>query len=252
MRKKIVAANWKMNLTFQEGKELVKNILDANLRLSEDREVVICPPFLYLVTLHQMLKDHPHFYAGAQNASSERSGAYTGEISAGMLQSIGVPYVILGHSERRQYFGETNALLQKKVALALNYGLRPVFCCGEALEVREKEGQNEFVEKQLTESLFELSPEEMKKVVIAYEPVWAIGTGRTATPEQAQDMHAFIRSKIKEKYGHEIADEQTILYGGSCKPDNAAALFGCPDVDGALVGGASLKADAFTAIIKAL
>jgi triosephosphate isomerase len=252
MRKKIVAANWKMNLTFQDGKTLVKDILDAGLNLSDEREVVICPPSPYLVTIQQMLEDHPHFYAGAQNASSEKFGAYTGEVSAEMLQSIGVSYVILGHSERREYFGETNELLQKKVSLALANGLKPIFCCGEPLAIREKEEQNEFVKKQLDESLFMLSPEEIKNIVIAYEPIWAIGTGRTATPQQAQDMHAFIRTQIKEKYGDEIADEQTILYGGSCKPDNAAELFNCPDVDGSLVGGASLKADSFVTIVKAL
>lgn len=252
MRKKIVAANWKMNLTFQDGKALVKNILDGGLNLSEEKEIVICPPSPYLVPIQQMLEGHLHFYTGAQNASSEKYGAYTGEVSAEMLQSIGISYVILGHSERREYFGETNELLQKKVSLALVYQLNPIFCCGEPLEIREKEGQNEFVKKQLNESLFTLSPEEIKNIIIAYEPIWAIGTGRTASPQQAQDMHAFIRTEIQEKYGSEIANDLTILYGGSCKPDNAAELFNCPDVDGSLVGGASLKADSFVAIVEAL
>lgn len=252
MRKKIVAANWKMNLTFQQGETLVQGILDAGLRLSDEREVVLCPPSPYLVHVQQMVKDYPHFYVGAQNSASEKSGAYTGEVSAEMLQSIGVDYTILGHSERREYYGETNALLQKKIILALENQLKPLFCCGESLEIREKEEQNAFVQNQLEESLFTLSSEQMKNVVIAYEPIWAIGTGRTATPQQAQDMHAFIRSKIADQYGNELALHQTILYGGSCKPDNAAELFSRPDVDGSLVGGASLKVESFVAIVKSL
>jgi triosephosphate isomerase len=252
MRKKIAAANWKMNLTLAEGESLIQNILDAGLPLAEDREVLICPPFPYLIRAKNMVKDYAHYYVGAQNCASEASGAYTGEVSAKMLQSVNTDYVILGHSERREYYGETNELIRKKVVQALAHGLRPLFCCGETLDIREKDGQNDYVQKQLEESLFTLSEEEIKKVVIAYEPVWAIGTGRTATPQQAQEMHAFIRAGIAEKYGDATAERQTILYGGSCKPDNAAELFACPDVDGALVGGASLKAESFTAIAQCL
>jgi triosephosphate isomerase len=251
MRKKIAAANWKMNLTLQEAEALVQGILDADLSLGE-REVLICPSFPYLQKVKDMVKDRPGFYVGAQNCASEKSGAYTGEVSAEMLQSIQTDYVILGHSERREYFGETGELLGKKISLALASGLKPLFCCGEMLEIREKEGQNAYVQKQLEESLFTLTAEEIGKIVIAYEPIWAIGTGRTATPAQAQEMHAFIRDQIAGKYGNDIALGQSILYGGSCKPDNAAELFACPDVDGALIGGASLKADSFVAITKSL
>lgn len=252
MRKKIVAANWKMNLTLAQGETLIQGILDAGLQLADDREVIICPSFPYLVKVKDMVKNHPHFYVGAQNAAAEESGAYTGEVSAEMLRSIQTDYVILGHSERRQYFGETGEQLKQKITRVLAARLKPLFCCGEPLEVREKEDQTGYVQKQLEESLFSFSAEELKSIVIAYEPIWAIGTGRTATPAQAQDMHAFIRSRIAEHYGHEAALHQTILYGGSCKPDNAGELFGCPDVDGALVGGASLIADSFVAIVKSL
>lgn len=252
MRKKIVAANWKMNLTLAEGEALIQGILDQGLRLAEDRELIICPPFPYLIKAKGMVINHPHFYIGAQNCASEPSGAFTGEVSAGMLGSIQTDYVILGHSERRQYFSESNELVRAKIALVLENGLKPLFCCGEPLEIREKDAHEAYVEKQLEESLFSFSAEEIKHIVIAYEPIWAIGTGRTATPAQAQDMHAFIRSRIAGKYGDETALHQTILYGGSCKPENAAELFGCPDVDGALVGGASLKAESFAGIAKCL
>lgn len=252
MRKKIVAANWKMNLTLAEGESLIQGILDAGLRLAEDREVIICPPFPYLIKAKTLVKNYPHFFVGAQNCSNEKAGAFTGEVSAQMLQSIGTDYVILGHSERRQYFQESGEVLRAKIALALENGLKPLFCCGEPLEVRESDQQESFVRRQLEESLFPFSAEELKHIVIAYEPIWAIGTGRTATPAQAQDMHAFIRASIAGKYGNEAALRQTILYGGSCKPDNAAELFACPDVDGALVGGASLKADSFVGIVNGL
>lgn len=252
MRKQIVAANWKMNLTLSQGELLIQDILDAGLKLPENREIIICPPFPYLIKAKSLLKDHPYFFVGAQNCASESAGAYTGEVSADMLQSIQTDYVIIGHSERREYWSETNDIIRKKAVLALQYGLKPIFCCGESLNVREEEAQNTFVEKQLQESLFNLSTEDIKNIVIAYEPIWAIGTGRTASPEQAQEMHHFIRSKIAGHFGNEIALQQTILYGGSCKPDNAAELFACPDVDGALVGGASLKADSFTEIAKCL
>ena len=250
MRKKIVAANWKMNLTVSEGERLVQDILDAGLRLAEDREVIICPPFPYLTQTRNQIRNYPHFYVGAQNCASEKSGAYTGEVSAAMLHSIAVDYVILGHSERREYFQESGELLRKKISLVLESGLKPLFCCGEPLEIRESEGQQQYVQLQLEESLFPFSEQELSRIVIAYEPIWAIGTGRTATPEQAQQMHAYIRGAIAERYGNEAALQVTILYGGSCKPDNAAELFACPDVDGALVGGASLKAESFVGIIR--
>lgn len=252
MRKQIVAANWKMNLTLQEGQTLVQAILDSGLRLPADREVVICPPFPYLIHTKSLLKNDPHFFVGAQNCASEASGAYTGEVAAAMLQSIQTDYVILGHSERRQYYGESNEIIRKKITLALDNHIKVIFCCGEPLEIRESEKQNEFVDRQLKESLLDLTSEQMKNIVIAYEPIWAIGTGRTASPEQAQQMHEFIRSALAAQLGNDAALHQTILYGGSCKPDNAAELFGCPDVDGALVGGASLSAESFTAIARCL
>jgi triosephosphate isomerase len=252
MRKKIVAANWKMNLTLAEGEALIGGILEAGLRLAEDRQVVLCPPFPYLSKAKSLTRNYPHFYVGAQNCGAENAGAYTGEVSAAMLQSVQTDYVILGHSERRAYFGETGSIVQKKIAQVLAHGMKPIFCCGEPLEIRENDSQNDYVQTQLSESLLDLTAEEIAQVVIAYEPIWAIGTGRSASPAQAQEMHAFIRSVLAARYGNEAALHQTILYGGSCKPDNAAELFECPDVDGALVGGASLKADSFVGIVKHL
>lgn len=252
MRKKIAAANWKMNLTFQQGKDLVNGILVSDLNLKQNQQVVICPAFPYLVGIKELIGEREGFYLGAQNCASEKSGAYTGEISPEMLQSVGVTYAIIGHSERREYYGETNEILKKKILLALEYGLKPLFCCGEPLDIREKNAHNAFVEQQLKESLFDLTENEMNSVVIAYEPIWAIGTGRTATPDQAQEMHAFIRAQIVDRYGTSVAEETSILYGGSCKPDNAEELFNCPDVDGALIGGASLKAESFSAIASCL
>ena len=252
MRRKIAAANWKMNLTLEEGKALTQQIVDAGLRLSADQEVILCVPMPYLSEIKKMVRNYPHIYVGAQNLADHASGAYTGETSAAMLQSVGTDYVLIGHSERRSYYGETNQILKEKMALALAQGLKPIFCCGEPLEVREKEQQNAFVQQQLTESLFGTSAADLKTVVIAYEPIWAIGTGRTASPQQAEEMHAFIRAQIAAQYGNEAAIHTTILYGGSCKPENAAELFTCPDVDGALIGGASLKADSFVAITESL
>lgn len=252
MRKKMAAANWKMNLTLEQGEKLIQGILDADIKLNSDREVVICPSFPYLIKAKEMIKNHPHFFVGAQNCASEKSGAYTGEISAEMLQSVQTDYVIIGHSERRQYFNETNEVFLKKTLLALEYGLEVIFCCGEPLEIRQKAEHEQYVQKQLAETIFMLNVEQLKDIVIAYEPIWAIGTGQTATPQQAQELHAFIRSNIAGKFGNEAASQLTILYGGSCKPDNAAELFACEDVDGALVGGASLKVNDFTTIIKEL
>ncbi|WP_343667792.1 triose-phosphate isomerase [Chitinophaga sp.] len=252
MRKKIVAGNWKMNLTLAQGEQLINDVLAAGLHLKEGQEVVFATPFPYLVKAKALLKNNPGFFLASQNSASEKSGAYTGEVSAEMLQSVGVDYVILGHSERREYFQESNAVLAKKIDLALANGLKPLFCCGEPLEVRKAETQNEYVAKQLEESLYHLSAEQLKNVVIAYEPIWAIGTGLTASAAQAQDMHAFIRAQIAAKYGREAALNISILYGGSAKPSNAVELFSCPDVDGGLIGGASLVAADFVAIIKAL
>ncbi|MBW8684838.1 triose-phosphate isomerase [Chitinophaga rhizophila] len=252
MRKKIVAGNWKMNLTLGQAEQLINDILQAGLRLKEGQEVVLATPFPYLLKAKSLLKNTPGFYLAAQNSASEKSGAYTGEVSAEMLSSIGVDYVILGHSERREYFQESNATLAKKIDLALANNIKPIFCCGEPLEIRKAEKQNEYVAKQLEESLYHLTEEQLKNIVIAYEPIWAIGTGLTASAAQAQDMHAFIRAQIAAKYGREAALNITILYGGSAKPSNAGELFACPDVDGGLIGGASLVAADFQAIISHL
>lgn len=252
MRKKIAAANWKMNLTLEQGENLIKGILNECPSVKGDNEVVICTPFPYLVNVKKLLSEGSHYFAGAQNCASEKSGAYTGEVSAEMLRSVETDYVIIGHSERRQYYGETNEILLKKIFLALENHLEVIFCCGEPLEIREKKAHEAFVQKQLEETIFKLDSSHLSHIVIAYEPIWAIGTGKTATPGQAQEMHSFLRLKVKSKFGEDIADSMTVLYGGSCKPDNAAELFGCPDVDGALVGGASLKVKDFSAIIKEL
>jgi len=252
MRKKIVAANWKMNLTLEEGKNLVDAILTGLPAISENRQVVIAAPFVHLTQTVAQLEEYDHIHAGAQNCSGEASGAFTGEISATMLQSAGVKYVIVGHSERREYFSETDETLVKKIAQALDKDLQVIFCCGEPLEIRDAGRQNEYVEKQIQSALFELSAEQMKNIVVAYEPIWAIGTGRTASSQQAQDMHAHIRSVLTGKYGNELAENTSILYGGSCNAQNAQELFACPDVDGGLIGGASLKSDAFLAIINAM
>lgn len=252
MRKKMAAANWKMNLTLEQGEKLIQGMLDADIQLKDDREVLICPPFPYLIKAKEMAKNHPHFFIGAQNCASEKSGAYTGEVSAEMLQSVHADFVIIGHSERRQYFNETNEMLLKKILLAFEFRLKVIFCCGEPLEIRQKEAHEEYVQKQLVETIYTLDSSQLKNMVIAYEPIWAIGTGRTATPQQAQEMHAFIRAKIAKEFSENAASQMTILYGGSCKPDNAAELFACEDVDGALVGGASLKVNDFTAIINEL
>ncbi len=253
MRKKIVAGNWKMNLTIAEGKTLTSELIGMCAdEVRGDVGVILCVPFPYLTSLHNLVGDNTRIAIGAQNCSEHESGAYTGETSASMIKSIGVPYVILGHSERRQYFNEDGALLATKVNKVLEHGLTPIFCCGEPLEVREKGDHETLVKKQVEESLFHLSAEVIQKVVVAYEPVWAIGTGKTATSQQAQDMHAVIRQHIASKYNQAVADEISILYGGSVKADNAKELFACADVDGGLVGGASLKSREFTEIIKSI
>lgn len=252
MRKQIAAANWKMNLTLQQAETLVQDILASGLQLKNNQEVVFGVPFPYLTAVQKKLGGRERIKVAAQNCSSKACGAYTGETSAEMLKSIGVPYVIIGHSERREYFKETNAELAEKVIICFEYGLKPIFCCGEALEIREQGSQNSYVENQLNESLFHLSPEQMTSFVIAYEPIWAIGTGKTATSEQAQEMHAHIRAVLTTQFGQAIADSVSILYGGSVKANNAKEIFGQPDVDGGLVGGASLVATDFATIISSL
>jgi len=252
MRKKIVSANWKMNLNLSEGAELINELFNGLPQLSENREVVIAPPFLHLTQTADQLSTLSHVHLGAQNCHQEASGAYTGEVSASMLKSAEVNYVIIGHSERRQYFGEDNAMLARKVNQVLANDMKVIFCCGEPLEIRDANTQNTYVGAQLQEGLFHLSAEHMKNVVIAYEPIWAIGTGRTASSAQAQDMHAHIRGVLLAQYGAAIAGNTSILYGGSCKPSNAVELFACPDVDGGLIGGASLKAEEFIAIVAAM
>ncbi|VAW25013.1 Triosephosphate isomerase [hydrothermal vent metagenome] len=251
MRRKIVAGNWKCNTTLQEGIELAKAV-DAIVaeKGAEDVVVILGTPFTHITKVVEAVNTD-RIGVSAQNCAAEAKGAYTGEVSAAMVKSTGAGYVILGHSERRQYYGETGSILNKKLALALENALTPIYCCGEALEAREAGAQNEFVKKQLVETVFTLPPEGFKKIIIAYEPIWAIGTGKTATSAQAQEMHAFLRSIIAEKYGEEIADGTSILYGGSCNPKNAKELFANPDVDGGLIGGASLKAEDFIEIINA-
>jgi len=252
MRKKIVAANWKMNLDLTEGAELVNDIFKGMPVLNEDKMVVIAPPFLHLTQTAAQLTGMIDVHLGAQNCHHEASGAFTGEVSASMLKSAEVEYVIIGHSERREYFKEDNAMLAKKVNQALSNGLKVIFCCGEPLEIRDANTQNAYVEKQIKEGIFHLSESQLADITIAYEPIWAIGTGRTASSAQAQDMHAHIRNVIAAKYEKEVANDMSILYGGSCKPSNAAELFACPDVDGGLIGGASLKATEFLGIVEAM
>src|SRR6185295_3926606 len=249
MRTKIVAGNWKMNKTLDEAQLLTAEVIKLSAEVKGKVSMVLCVPFPYLVSIKTQLGSSPLF-VGAQNCSEHDSGAYTGEVSTVMLKSMGIPYVIIGHSERRQYFGENGSLLAKKVDKALAQGLIPIFCCGEPLEIREKGTHEALVRQQVEESLFHLSAEAVKKLVIAYEPVWAIGTGKTATSQQAQEMHAVIRKQLASKFGEAVAQNISILYGGSVKPDNAKELFSCPDVDGGLVGGASLKARDFIDIVK--
>ena len=250
MRKKIVAGNWKMNLNLQEGVALAKELNDALKAEKPNCDVIICTPFIHLASIANFL-DQNVVALGAENCADKEKGAYTGEVSAEMVKSTGASYVILGHSERRAYYHETAEILKEKVNLALANGLNVIFCVGEILEEREANRQNEVVKAQLEGSLYDLTPEQFANVVLAYEPVWAIGTGKTATAEQAEEMHAFIRATIAEKFGKTAAEETSILYGGSCKASNAKELFAKPNVDGGLIGGAALKADSFTGIIDA-
>lgn len=252
MRTQIAAANWKMNLTLQQGAALLDAIIAAPHTLTENQQAVFAVPFPYLAMAKEKLNGKTGTGVAAQNCSQYKSGAYTGEVSAEMLRSMEIPFVILGHSERREYFQETNAQLAQKLDLALANDVQPVFCCGEPLQIREAGTQNAYVAAQLKESLYHLDAASMQKIVIAYEPIWAIGTGKTATSDQAQEMHAFIRQELAKQYGDDLAQQVSILYGGSVKAANAAELFAQPDVDGGLVGGASLIAEEFAAIIRAL
>lgn len=251
MRKQIVAGNWKMNKKLVEAQSLTSEI--ANMVENEgpdDVQVIIAPPYPFIYAVQNLIPEMGQILLSAQNCHHEESGAYTGEVSASMIKSLGAQYVILGHSERREQFKETGEELAKKVNIALKNDLKVIFCCGEPLDVRESDKQNEYVTNQLTNSLFHLSEEKFKYIVIAYEPIWAIGTGKTASAEQAQQMHKTIRDHIAGKFGKETAEETSILYGGSCKPDNAKELFSQKDVDGGLIGGASLKSRDFMDIIK--
>ena len=250
MRKKIVAGNWKMNMNLQDGVALAKEINEALVADKPNCDVVICTPFIHLASVAQVLNAEV-VGLGAENCADKEKGAYTGEVSAEMVKSTGAQYVILGHSERRQYYGETAEILKEKVELALKNGLKVIFCCGETLEEREAEKQNEVVKAELEGSVFHLDAEAWKNIILAYEPIWAIGTGKTATSDQAEEMLAYIRSIVAEKYGNEAAEETSILYGGSCKASNAPELFAKPNIDGGLIGGASLKAADFKGIIDA-
>jgi len=252
MRKQIAAANWKMNLTFQQGEKLLDDILEANITLASHQYAIFAVPYPHLLMTRSEVDNARNYHVAAQNCYDKKSGAFTGEVSAEMIHSIGVPYCVIGHSERREYFNETNSQLSEKLNLCLENFICPIFCCGEPLSVREAGTQNEFVATQLKESLFHLSPEKIKEIVIAYEPIWAIGTGKTATTEQAQEIHAYLRYVLADQYGADIANQISILYGGSVKANNAKELFSSPDVDGGLVGGASLVASDFIEIIKAL
>ena len=250
MRKKIVAGNWKMNMNLQDGIALAKELNETLTANKPECGVIICTPFIHLASIAQLL-DQSVIGLGAENCADKEKGAFTGEVSAEMVKSTGAQYVILGHSERRGYYGETPEILKEKVLLALKNGLKVIFCIGESLEEREQGKQNEVVKAELEGSVFNLSADEFKNIIIAYEPIWAIGTGKTATAEQAEEIHAYIRSVVAEHYGEAVADETTILYGGSCKASNAPELFAKPDIDGGLIGGASLKAADFKGIIDA-
>ncbi len=252
MRKQIAAANWKMNLTIQEAEALVNEIMASLPTLQNNQEVVLGVPFPYLTMVKNKLGNTSNVYVAAQNCYTKNTGAYTGETSVAMLKSIAIDYVIIGHSERREYFHECNKMLTEKVERCFEHGLKPIFCCGEPLKIREAALQNQYVETQLKESLFQFTEQQLTGFIIAYEPIWAIGTGKTASSEQAQEMHAHIRSVFHNQYGAGLADSISILYGGSVKAANAKEIFGKPDVDGGLVGGASLVASEFEAIIKGL
>ncbi len=251
MRKNIVAGNWKMNNDLNEGLKLTSEIVNmVSDEVNDDVQVVIASPFIHLTVISKLVDEASNIFLSAQTCSEHESGAYTGETSAAMIKSTGATHVILGHSERRGYFNETNEQLSKKVKAALAHNLTPIFCCGESLNIREDGNHFSFVTNQLTESIFHLSAGDFSKLVIAYEPIWAIGTGVTASAAQAQEMHAEIRKHIAAKYGNDVAENTSILYGGSCKPSNAKEIFSKADVDGGLIGGAALKSRDFIDIIK--
>jgi triosephosphate isomerase len=246
----MVAGNWKMNLTIQEAKMLAINLTEEiSNRPNSDVDILVCPPFPYISAVSEIISEHNKILTGAQNCATHASGAYTGEVSATMLASMNVGHVIIGHSERRAFYQEDDTILLEKLHQVLAAGIKPIFCCGETLQEREKNTQRDVIKNQLRNTLFELNESDFSKVVIAYEPVWAIGTGLTATSEQAQEIHAFIRQLLEEKFGSELAGNCSILYGGSCNASNAAELFSNPDVDGGLIGGASLKAKDFIQIV---
>ena len=253
MRKKIVAGNWKMNIDLEKGVQLFNEIQQLlKEEVKADQEVIICPPYTHLSSLSQIVDPNTNLSIGAQNCHQADSGAFTGEVSASIIASAGASYVIIGHSERRLYFAESNSLLAQKLDVVLKNGLSPIFCIGETLEQRNSETYFEVIKEQITEASFHLQGADYSKMVLAYEPVWAIGTGLTASPEQAQEIHSFIRNLLADKYDQDLANNMTILYGGSCNPKNAAELFAKADIDGGLIGGASLKAQDFVDIIKAL
>jgi triosephosphate isomerase len=252
MRKQIAAANWKMNCTYQQAEILLDDILNSKVELRKNQQVIFAVPYPYLIMANSEVAEEENYFVAAQNCYHQKSGAFTGEVSAEMLQSIGVHHCIIGHSERREYFNESNSTLAEKVKICLEYEITPIFCCGESLSIRDAGTQNDHVEVQLRESLFHLSEVDIQRVIIAYEPIWAIGTGKTATTAQAQEMHAHLRLVLERQYGSLISESISILYGGSVKAGNAAELFSCPDVDGGLVGGASLIAADFIAIINGL
>ena len=249
MRRKIIAGNWKMHKTLKEAVDLAGNLKERASQFPSDREVVICPPFTALSVVGEVIKGSP-VKLGAQNTFWEEKGAYTGEVSPPMLKDAGCQYVIIGHSERRQYFGETNYSVNKKMKKVLESGLTPIVCVGEKLQEREDGKTLSIIEEQVREGMEGLSTEEASGLVVAYEPVWAIGTGKTATPQQAEEVHDFIRKKIRELYGEEVANNLPILYGGSIKPQNIASLMECANIDGGLVGGASLELESFSQIIN--
>jgi len=251
MRKKIVAGNWKMNMDLAEGLKFAETINTYFTANPSKAEVILCTPFIHLAGV-SAITGIGKIACGAQNCGSEQAGAFTGEVSPLMIKSTGARYVIIGHSERRTYYHEDDSLLNKKTTLSLANGLEVIFCCGEVLKERESGKHFDVVKKQLEGGLFNLSETNFKRIVIAYEPVWAIGTGLTASPDQAQEMHKYIRSLVAEKYGNTVAQDLTILYGGSVKPSNAAEIFSKPDVDGGLIGGASLKKEDFVAIVEAI
>ncbi len=253
MRPKIVVANWKMHKDFETGIELATKVIQRLHNLVKHTvQVILLPPFIHLETIRQLLPTSGYIHIGAQNCHEHACGAFTGEVSAPMLRSVGANFVLVGHSERREYFGENSALLAQKVTIALTHGLQPIFCCGESKQTREEAHQESFVKQQLATGLFHLSAAQIAQVVVAYEPVWSIGTGSTPTPTQVQAMHKLIRHTIAHRYGEDIACSIPILYGGSCHAQNARTFFTCSDVDGGLIGKASLEAETFVSIVNSL